>query len=143
MEYKQTAFFDLVDCAIRLNKQNRKDETYYLLPIHHYYNEFCSIDINVGRQIGKSAYIKSHANINSLVYVYNKSNFEPSRIYEIGTHRDLIFPNNRFRGRSFRHIDTVYIDEGSFISRVNRIDLFKQIALCTGNKKDITFVFLG
>uniref|UniRef100_UPI00261DEEA2 hypothetical protein n=1 Tax=Flavobacterium sp. TaxID=239 RepID=UPI00261DEEA2 len=142
MEYFQSDFFDLVDLTIKINKNNRNIEASYLLPLDTYYHEYCSIDINLGRQTGKTSYIKSHANFNSLV-ISHRITDKTKKNYMYCSHHHLNENSNAFRGISLRHIDTVYIDEGSFLSKQQRKNLYANIAICSNHKKDITFVFLG
>ena len=141
--YKQTEFFDLVDTAIKMNQTHRNITAYQCVGIKSFYNEFCSVTIDVGRQSGKTSYIKSHTNINSVVIYHRKYNIENTNTPYILLHHDLKYPCHKFRGISMQHIDYVYIDEGSFLGQAERINLYEQIALCTNNKRDITFVFLG
>ncbi|MFA6199219.1 MAG: hypothetical protein WC679_02270 [Bacteroidales bacterium] len=146
MEYKQTEFFDLVDIAIRLNKQNRKDEYKHILTIKQYFVEFCSLRISVGRQVGSTSYIKAHSNKNSIIIsdkLIRRCDYKQCEYAHFLSFNDFNTSLGiKLRGYSMDNIDTVYIDNAYFMSKQQIENMYEVMTICY-KSKDITFVFLG
>jgi hypothetical protein len=132
----------IIDILTYLNSEYRKlinPEWRTVISPENYAIEFCTVAVDIGRQTGKSTYIRNHADANSLIITLN----ERTAKSEFG---------NRFNAFSGRHIlndtksdwkkfTTIFIDEPTFVFRVApKIELYERI--CNINTEQ-TFILLG
>ena len=54
--------FETLDRLIALNKKNRERLSNWKCNDPHYFRDFCTVVFDIGRQVGKTEYIKSTAN---------------------------------------------------------------------------------
>ena len=132
-------FHALLDAIVALNILNRDsiNETQY--PINIYLKEFCTIKCNIGRQTGKTSYIKLRADENSLVIVCN---------YQLDSYFDNIdiVTSDQIKNGIFHDIKRLYtkvfIDEPSYVFKDISVDvLYKELAAVSSS--DTTIIQLG
>ena len=67
-------FEDLLDELIKFNQNNRKNKD--LFDNESYLREYCTVRLDIGRQIGKSSYIKNHIKDNDALIVLSYDLYE-------------------------------------------------------------------
>ena len=130
-------FDDAIKILILLNKKNRNRTNNLIYSFSDYAQEYCTVKCDVGRQIGKSTYIKTHADALSVVVVMNdrmKQNFFISnRKFDLRTPSDLL--NN-----PQKEYETIYIDEPRFVFRSISVSTFYDLLSKSYNQ---TYIWLG
>ena len=103
-------FDDAIKILILLNKKNR-NTTQNLYSFSDYAQEYCTVKCDVGRQIGKSTYIKTHADDKSLVVMNNRM----IKHFSIKNRKfDLCSPSDLLNNSHYLHkkkYETIYVDE--------------------------------
>ena len=131
-------FPDAIRILIALNKKNRKRFNKNLYSVGDYALEYCTIKCDIGRQTGKSEYIKRHADALSVVVVMNarvKQNFLiKNRKFSLRSPSDLL--NNPHQ----KEYETIYIDEPSFVFK--NISISKLYHLLSKSYNQ-TYIWLG
>jgi hypothetical protein len=131
----------LVDNLILLNSVQRKKldiDVVRNLQVCDYLREFGTISLNVGRQVGKSHYIKTHATENDLVIVYNMRN----RDYYRDCPATVLSPLQLTPPPGIPPVkyNKIYIDEPALVQR--NISLY-EVYFITGRDYDQTYILLG
>lgn len=137
------SYNDLIEGLIETNKLYRKhiqlSDRYAISPLF-YTIEFCTIAVDIGRGVGKTTFIKNHAQKDDLVIV---ANHNLKRIqYGMNTLFMVIIPDEiyKIKGKKFKNI---YIDEpkkvfvGDFEKKT---DMYNLLIDPYG---DQTFILLG
>ncbi len=146
-------FAHLVDGLIALNEYHRD-----VLPMGvretmspaHYASEFCTIAVDVGRRIGKTQYIKDHANAESLIVVANQAQrddldraFSKNNVHPTIVTASML-DHNEFRSRkNYNSFAKIYVDEPKLVYRyIHHDDLY---LACTHKQQPYsqTFILLG
>ena len=130
-------FYPVIKILLILNKKNRQRFPKNIYRVEDYALEFCTVKCDIGRQTGKSEYIKTHADASSVVIVMNnrmKQNFSiPNRKFELRSPSDLLNnPQKEFK--------TIYIDEPTYVFK--KISVSKLYSLLSKNY-DQTYIWLG
>lgn len=131
----------LVDNLILLNSTHRKKMDIDIVRNLHacdYLREFGTISLNVGRQIGKSHYIKTHASADDLIIVYNMKSID----YYRDTPAKVLSSNQLLpvRGVPPTRYNKIYIDEPYLVSRNMPLHEIYHITAIDYNQ---TYILLG
>lgn len=145
-------FVSLLDGLVALNKANRKkfvERNYsnidYMVGKMFYFKEFCTIKLDIGRQVGKTEYIIRNFKNNHLIIVDNnltkryilrrigKELDEFQKVITIDDLKNITF-GNRY------NFNTIWVNDASYIMNSRNTDFLYAIY---GNNKDQTFIFLG
>lgn len=141
-------FHILIDYAITLNKEHRTNQKINkVMKLPDYALEYCTVKIDVGRNIGKTEYIKRHADNKSCIIVPRaamKKLYVPSRRKTYGftlysaVEVFTLIEQGLLRGTS--SFEKIYIEEPSFIWQVVKLSDFYREFTKTVNQ---TFIWLG
>ena len=129
-------FYDVIKILILLNKKRRVLIDKNLFSFSAYAQEYCTVKCDIGRQIGKSTYIKTYADHKSLVVVWSKrmkQNFS-NRNFDVVCSHDLV------AGKKFPEYKTIYVDEPRFV--FNNISISKFYDLLSKSYNQ-TYIWLG
>jgi len=135
-------FYVLLDDLILLNVMRREiiNEIKEQLPLNDYLKQFCTIRCDIGRQIGKTSYIKLHSDENSLVIVCD---LQPVGCFEHSNTNVVTvtqIKNGYLRGK--RLYTKIFIDEPSYVFKDISVDvLYKELAAVSSS--DTTIIQLG
>ncbi len=139
----QTKFATLVDYMIAYNKEIRDSfplSAYHEMSDIEFVEEFCTINCNVGRSVGKSTYIGRRAGINDLVIVpghYAKR----SGLATIMTASEVSRIPETCRGRPSKpKYVNIYVDEPRLCEQYLSRKHMYNILVCS---KLQTFILLG
>jgi len=130
---KLNDFFNVVDQLIELNKQNRNTTAKKYLDEISYLKQYCTIIVDIGRNVGKTTYIRSRAKENDLIIV-------SSMFSIIGTksHQEILYNQTSFRNNGY---ETIYIDEPKRCFAELNFDEFLQRIV--NSKLEQTIICLG
>jgi hypothetical protein len=133
-------FHNLIDDLRILNQQFRKErpDPKEFLDSIRYAIEYCTITIDIGRQTGKSTYIKNNASPDTAVVVMNqkmKDLFKDCDL-DVFTAREV-----QFKKGVYNKYKTIFVDEPSFVFRT--IDKYELYAHFVNNVLDQTFILIG
>jgi len=146
---KYISFFNLMNKLIQFNKINRKNITkQYINSVGmvNYLKEYCTVKVDIGRQIGKSTYISNNFKDNDLIITINMSmskdfvrNFYTFYKYErnIVSYRTLLNKKDLYKLKTY---DTIWVDEYSIINRQTDMSFIYDYL---GKNENQTFIFLG
>lgn len=134
---------ELVEELIDTNKQYRKmfgdNNKQFLSPVF-YAVDFCTVAVDIGRGVGKTTFIKNHANKNDLVIVSNpiakKFSYGMNTEYKVITLDEL----DKSRGRRY---ETIYIDEPTAVFKGEPNSKFQMYQVLADPMMEQTFVLLG
>lgn len=137
-------FTRLVNAAIELNKITREasNKYAYSVPLCSYLRDHATVKLSVGRNTGKTTYIRDHAGPDDLVLVNNAffaKNFGNCLAKVISPTRDF----NSLIGINAK---IIWIDEPTLVEDTINNFWPKDIGMVyevLGRNKDQTFVFLG
>lgn len=140
-------FHALISDLIQLNKTNRNLARLDMMHPFEYAKEFCTVKIDIGRQTGKTEYIRLNADEDDLIIAYSHrykkdlmSNFktkDSNKIYNIKAWEDLKYLERRYRN--------FYIDE-STIFKIDVYDNWPEMYRRLVDQDNVfnqTFIFLG
>jgi len=138
----QKEYHVVIDSLIDLNKKYREafsSKIEDLLSPGLYAMECCTVKVDIGRQTGKSSYIRQHAGPHDLVITFNEASAR-----EIG--RDLSSSVVCVRDldvdvKYIKPLNKVYIDEPQAVFRI--IPAVTIYNLLTMNNQKPTFILLG
>lgn len=135
------AFQLIVDGLILLNSAHRKKldiDVVGNLQVCDYLREFGTISLNVGRQVGKSHYIKTHATAADLIIVYNMR----SKDYYKDTTAKVLSATELTSTPGIPPVryNKIYIDEPAFVQRT--ISLY-ELYFLTAYDYNQTYILLG
>jgi MinD-like ATPase involved in chromosome partitioning or flagellar assembly len=134
---------ELIDGLIKTNIKNRNRMKEFVESVSAliWAFSFCTILCDIGRGVGKTTYIKSHATLNDLIIVCNKN---IARIYQKygftqNTYTIVDFLDGKSRGQIFENI---YVDDANIVfeKTEDKIRFYQQ---CTTDGKEHTFILLG
>jgi len=138
-------FDRLMSVAIDLNKANRNEQLRQLMPAPRYAYEYCTVQLDVGRGVGKSEYINFHADDNDLILVHHR---DAVQWFKLNGH-EHVMTWEEFKwgtvGKDLRgRFETVWVDEpvltlGSYGNLVGVFDLTAPQADFT----ETTYILLG
>lgn len=125
MDKKIKHFHTLIDVLILLNVSNRESTNEKkLLPADVYLKQFCTVKCDIGREAGKTSYIKQRADEKSLVIV--STNFAYNKVaFDVVTARQI--KNGRLCGK--QPYAKIFIDNPSSVFKlISEDDIYKEIA---------------
>ena len=153
-KFIETNFFKSMDLMIEdFNHKNNPKIDDVLLSRIRFLNEYRTLGINTRRQIGKTSYIASRADENSLIVVLNKNikqyisklidrkKVNESQIIVYKKMNKDIDPGSDFlnlRGHSFKHINKIYFDESEFMEGNFINNLIKFISTYSWYNEDLS-----
>lgn len=128
-------FFNVVDNVVALNIAHQlkfEDHKRYMANAH-WLEEFCTVDINVGRQSGKSLYINKRATPVDLVVCmnedYKRGVFKECRNVLTVSEIAADSFNRGVRFSDIKHYNKIYVDEPfAVFSRFKRYDFYYKFA---------------
>ena len=125
--------------VIALNKENRDrlNEWEHYSPTN-YLKEFCTVHLDIGRQVGKTTFITKHANENDAVVTFlNWRNDKGIKVFS--SSEDIA----RLRSKKEHSYKNIFIDEPDFVFR--RVAEYSEIleAFASKDYKNQTFILLG
>ncbi len=135
-------YFEILDRLIEINKLRRKeigDNMRNMIGSLRYIDEYCTIKSDIGRQTGKSEYVRRRGNKNTLVIVTKaayKANYK-------GFDGTVMSPMEIMNGglRGIERFETIFIEEPSFtLKKVSKDQLYNELV---DNTKEQTFIWLG
>lgn len=143
------AFTNLLDHALAVNRDMRKAHVEHrqYLSATQYAREFCTVQLDIGRAVGKSTYIAQHAEPSDMVICSNYNSmwhFERITLgyrakFELATLDNFRNPE-RFRGRRQSDLRrTIWIDDASYATERDLAIIYETLA---GHPSQ-TFVLLG
>jgi len=137
-------FHTLLDQLIALNQQHRyavnPGKARWGYPPIDFAKMFCTVVVDLGRQIGKTEYIKQRADENSLVIVNTVQ--QGHAFYGQRTPFQVMSVDQLARGGATgRQFTTIYVDEPAHLIR--KVGWQKFYALLTDARIEQTFVILG
>jgi len=139
---KYNIFYRIMDDIINLNNINRcNNSSLCILPLEEYLKEYCTIKFNIGRQIGKTEYIKRKAKENDVIIILNNA----MRNYFRNVNSDL-FTINQFLNEKFdKRYDSIWFDNFSFCSRyISKREYIEEVLYIKFAKdRKQTFILLG
>ncbi len=138
-------FDEIMKELIRLNFSRRSKQIKMSLDHYQYNIEMCTIQVNPGRRIGKTEWIRNHATCNDLVILSNLScvndflsKYHFSSLTPLVTTFNSFYNGYRFYNKDFVNI---YVDDYNFISR--HIDIHAHILPYDRSHLEHTFFFIG
>lgn len=125
LEYSRAIDFLI---GVNLKQQLAFEEQAKYISKQQWAKEFATVRCDVGRQIGKTSYIKSRANYGDLIIV-SKYNQKRDMLYPIPsadviTHADLDVPGYRWIGYPIPRYSRIYIDEPGKLNLDMVYDIF-------------------
>lgn len=141
------AFSLILDCVIELNKKLRSDRDGLRenLGLHTYMSEHCTIRFNVGRQVGKTEYIKRNCGPEDLIIIL-KNAYKRMFLECPVDRRDIVSIRQYLNNITYYKIKpykNIWIDEFTFVNDVINGDLRLLYDVLGRNEVEQTFVFLG
>ena len=137
-------FFDIVNAAIALNKENR--ERFSNINIWKIMSpamaclELCTVSIDIGRQVGKTRYVKENATRDDLVIVTNQRIYDDYLKHFSEVRKPLpyllVWSGNYVEKAFFPRYSTIWIDD---VPGLNKNILYETLA----RDEKQTFIFLG
>lgn len=129
-------FFNIVDDAVALNiaHQIRHDDNRRYIGAPHWLHDYATVDINVGRQSGKTLYINKRMTPVDLVIVHNTESIRQfegkDNVVTIETMFNYLRRDGMYRGRTNPHAvyNKIYIDEPAMCLAHGRRDQFYSFA---------------
>lgn len=144
----------LLTSLIEMNKTNRNEQNEKMLSKFLYCKDFCTIQLDIGRGVGKTEYIFRHAKKNDLVILSNRHGFEYFR-NSASIDKPVFIVNRRenpyrfiasLRHRMFQakiaEFDTIWIDDFSTFDKDKYSEDFIW-ELVNRQEKAPTLVLLG
>ena len=135
---KYETFHKLINDAVALNLSNRPDPRRFMDSIR-YAVDFCSVKIDLGRQTGKTSYIKKYASADDLWVVKNvryKKDFARDTLATVKT-----FEECEVRGG--RRYNNIFVDEFSSMASSSDSRYGLYAALVNENVRNQVFLLLG
>lgn len=135
-------YFEILDRLIEINKLRREEihvNIKNIIGSQHYIDEYCTIKCDIGRQTGKSEYVRRRGNKNTLVIVTKSAYKVHYKDFEGMVLSPIEIMNGGLRG--MERFETIFIEEPSFtLKKVSKDQLYKEIVDIT---KEQTFIWLG
>lgn len=136
-EFKKIEFENLVTNLINLNKRHRINKI--LIPYESYLKEYCTVRVDIGRQIGKTHYIISNATKNDCIIVHNVATKRNIKIFTKAKVYTIKNIYNKIPGNIFKNI---WIDEASWMdNNIKNLDFL--YSLFANKSVEQTFIFFG
>jgi hypothetical protein len=136
-------FFNILDNIVKLNKINRKSKKWIKneIGLYSYFREYCTIKLDIGRQIGKTQWIKRRYKKEDIIVV-SKEELKKKYIYD-GFNRKNIVTAYKIKHGSCRgkKCNDIYVDDCSYM--INKIINLNDLYIELGNNIDQTFILLG
>ena len=129
----------------RLIEINRMQEKYYKPLLKHsmvpelYVMEFCTVGVDAGRMIGKTTYIREHANKDSLIIIPANE----IRVFSYNKNIATVLSSKQVKNGNARNkvFTTIYVDDPFWVFKdISKEELYRELA----NKYvDQLFILLG
>lgn len=135
-------YFEILDRLIEINKLRREEihvNIKNIIGSRHYIDEYCTIKCDIGRQTGKSEYVRRRGNEHTLVILPKLAYKAHYKDFEgmISSPRQIM--NGGMRG--IESFETVIIEEPSLVfETVSKYELYNELV---DNSKEQTFIILG
>ena len=139
-------FFSLLDNIIELNKEVReyRNDIKEIIGLNSYLKEYCTIKLEICRQIGKTEYIKRKCNKENDLIIVLKDVYRDEFEDYVYDKRDVISIRSFMNNTSYYKIKTyekIWVDNFVFVSKIMDMDFIYDVI----GREDIeqTFIFLG
>jgi hypothetical protein len=134
-------FHAIIDQLVMLNKVNRKrnDHLTDSMPPAYFAREFCTVSCNIGRQTGKTEYVKLHATDQDIVIVSSTllRELHKGAPYRVIAPYEIL---DMTRGSKFCRYENIYIEEPTYVAKdVKLSDIYRELVVDSGQ----TFILLG